>query len=642
MSVQTPGSGNVTVSSLGAASAAPGWGGVPNVTCRAEGTFAVSGVTENTCAAKTAAQWAAVGVSVPTPGSGSVTVSSLGAVSAAPGWGGTPAVTCAPAGVISTLSTNGLGVGRNKGLAVTPDGSMAFAANKQGSGIRCIVLATGTISTLAGGQHGYAEGVGAAAQFGETFGLVVTPDGLHVVVTDQSNHRIRRVVIANGATSLLAGSGQAGYAEGTGASAQFNYPAELAVTPDGLTVLVADSGNHRIRRIVLATATVSLLAGSGVAGYANGVGATAQFNQPIGMAVTPDGATAVVADKRNHRIRRIVISTRVTSLLAGSGTAGYAEGTMSSVQFDEPTSLAVIPDGQSVLVASGHYQRQNNRIRRIVLATGKASLLAGSGSPGYQDGVGASAQFNEAMGVAVMPDGRTALISELYNQKIRRASLGSFSVSGVSENTCAAKTAAEWAAAGVSVQAPGSGNVTVSSLGAISAATSWSGVPNVMCGAGGTFAVLGVSENTCPAKTAAQWLALGLIVPTPGSGNVTVSSLGAVSAAPGWGGTPNVTCGAAGAFAVSGVSENTCPAKTAAQWAAAGVSVQTPGSGNVTVSSLGTVTAGWTGAPKVTCAAAGVFHVSGRCSGNTDASTDVDCGATSQELVAGSGFIAGS
>eukprot|EP01047_Picozoa_sp_COSAG01_P051598 COSAG01_NODE_5344_length_4322_cov_10.094956_1_plen_194_part_10 len=194
------------------------------------------------------------------------------------------------------------------------------------------------------------------------------------------------------------------------------------------------------------------------------------------------------------------------------------------------------------------------------------------------------------------------------------------------------------------MQRPGSGNVTVSSLGAASVAPGWGGTPNVTCGAGVTFAVSGVSEkNTCAAKTAAQWVALGLIVPTPGSGNVTVSSLGAASAAASWSGVPNVTCRAGGTFAVSGVTENTCSAKTATQWAAAGVSVQTPGSGNVTVSSLGTVTtpAGWIGAPKVTCAAAGVFQVSGRCSGNTDASTDVDCGATSQELVAGSGFIAG-
>ena len=101
--------------------------------------------------------------------------------------------------------------------------------------------------------------------------------------------------------STLAGSGASGSANGTGAAAQFNFPSGVAADGSG-NVYVADRYNNRTRRVVVATGAVTTLAGSGVAGFADGIAVVAQFFLPLGVGL--DGAGNVyVADQGNHRIR---------------------------------------------------------------------------------------------------------------------------------------------------------------------------------------------------------------------------------------------------------------------------------------------------------------------------------------------------
>lgn len=102
--------------------------------------------------------------------------------------------------------------------------------------------------------------------------------------------------------STLAGSGEAGYAEGSGVEAQFNFPSGLAVDSAG-NLYVADAFNHCIRKIT-PQGVVSTLAGNGSSGYADGPGAQAQFNLPAGVAVDASG-NVYVADEGNHCVRKI-------------------------------------------------------------------------------------------------------------------------------------------------------------------------------------------------------------------------------------------------------------------------------------------------------------------------------------------------
>ncbi|MEO5948894.1 MAG: prepilin-type N-terminal cleavage/methylation domain-containing protein [Candidatus Saccharimonas sp.] len=193
-----------------------------------------------------------------------------------------------------------------------------------------------------------------AGSFNAPYG-VATDSADNIYVADYGNNRIRKITQA-GIDTVLAGTGVSGFANGAGVSAQFNHPQNLDVDSAG-NVYVADYGNNRIRKITPA-GVVSTLAGSGVAGFADGAGGSAQFNYPGGIAVDSSGIV-YVADKSNHRIRKIT-SAGVVSTLAGSGVAGFADGAGGSAQFYNPSGVAVDSSG-NIYVAD----RFNNRIRKI-------------------------------------------------------------------------------------------------------------------------------------------------------------------------------------------------------------------------------------------------------------------------------------
>jgi prepilin-type N-terminal cleavage/methylation domain-containing protein len=318
--------------------------------------------------------------------------------------------------VVSTLAGSGTGgfadgtgaaaqVNTPAGIAVDTSGTV-YVADFYNHRIRKI-SPTGVVSTLAGsGTAGSSDGTGTAAQFNYPYGVAVDSSG-SVYVADIFNHRIRKIS-PTGVVSTLAGS-TFGFADGTGAAAQFFQPAGVAVDNSG-TVYVADASNNRIRKISPA-GVVSTLAGSGTAGFADGTGAAAQFYGPTSVAVDASG-TVYVADGSNNRIRKIS-PTGVVSTLAGSGTNGFADSTGSAAQFNYPASVAVDASG-TVYVADS----SNHRIRKIS-PTGVVSTLAGSGTAGFADGTGAAAQFSSPNGVAVDSSG-TLYIADAYNHRIRK------------------------------------------------------------------------------------------------------------------------------------------------------------------------------------------------------------------------------
>uniref|UniRef100_UPI003743F19A hypothetical protein n=1 Tax=Psychroflexus aurantiacus TaxID=2709310 RepID=UPI003743F19A len=212
------------------------------------------------------------------------------------------------------------------GVAVDASGTV-YVADYNNHRIRKTTPA-GVVSTLAGSTQGFADGTGSSAQFSKPYGVAVDASG-NVYVADFNNHRIRKTTPA-GVVSTLAGS-TSGFADGTGSSAQFSKPYGVAVDASG-NVYVADFNNHRIRKTTPA-GVVSTLAGS-TQGFADGTGSSAQFNYPIGVAVDASG-TVYVADANNHRIRKITPAGAV-STLAGS-TYGFADGTGISAQFANPT-----------------------------------------------------------------------------------------------------------------------------------------------------------------------------------------------------------------------------------------------------------------------------------------------------------------
>src|SRR3989338_5574635 len=119
------------------------------------------------------------------------------------------------------------------------------------------------------------------------------------------------------ATSLVAGNGTGSYAEGNGSNATLNYPSYLAIDSTGNNIYFTDYTNCRVRRISLATNTTSLVAGSGTCSYAEGTGSAAGFVGPYGIALFND-TLLYVGDYDNNRIRRINLATNATSLVSGN------------------------------------------------------------------------------------------------------------------------------------------------------------------------------------------------------------------------------------------------------------------------------------------------------------------------------------
>jgi sugar lactone lactonase YvrE len=237
-----------------------------------------------------------------------------------------------PMGVVTTIAGSKYSIGSADGTGsaasfsspsgVTVDNSgNVYVADSGNNKIRKITP-LGVVTTFAGsGGFGSADGTGAAASFSSPSGLTVDNSG-NLYVADSSNNIIRKITPA-GVVTTFAGSGYTGSNDSAGYRASFNIPTGLAVDSAG-NVYVADTGNNKIRKITSA-GVVTTLAGSGNAGSADGTRSAASFNSPKGVAVDQAG-NVYVADADNNKIRKIT-PAGVVATLAGNDIAGLAEGT---------------------------------------------------------------------------------------------------------------------------------------------------------------------------------------------------------------------------------------------------------------------------------------------------------------------------
>ena len=279
------------------------------------------------------------------------------------------------------------------------------------------VTSAGVVTTIAGqaGVAGSADGVGAAATFRQPSGLAVDSDGT-IYVADTLNHAIRAISPAGVVTTLAGRSGTPGDADGTGADARFYAPESVALDVDegGGALYVADTNNHTIRRILLATGEVTTVAGgAGVAGSTDGAGTAARFRFPSGIAVGANGRV-YVADTGNDTIRALAANGTVTTLAGSAGSAAASDGKGGAARFNQPTALAADGTGAQLYVLD----TDNHTVRQVVAATGVVTTIAGlAGHSGASDGTGDAARFKFPSGIAWTSGG--LLIADTGNHTLR-------------------------------------------------------------------------------------------------------------------------------------------------------------------------------------------------------------------------------
>ncbi len=288
------------------------------------------------------------------------------------------------------------------GVAVDSANNVYVADTNNGA-IRKITPA-GAVTTLASGT------------FGSPVGIVAVGSTLYFTT---GGHAVRSIGTDGTGLTLLAGTvGSPGSADGAGLTvARFNNPRGIA--SDGTYLYVADTSNHTIRKIEIATGIVSTLAGSaGSSGFTNANGSAARFNGPQGVALSPGGANLFVADSNNNVVRKIVVSSGAVTTFAGQG------GTFGFGEVDGPGTLAAFafPVGIAVDAAGYVYVGDNGgaALRRIAPDGSYVHTIGGQAFwQGGNDGIGTDARFNTP-GSIVLDAAANLYIADTNSHTIRK------------------------------------------------------------------------------------------------------------------------------------------------------------------------------------------------------------------------------
>jgi cysteine-rich repeat protein len=313
-------------------------------------------------------------------------------------------------------------VGQSCGDNTTQAPEVCDDGNTQnGDGCNPTCNLTGTTSLFAGmpNQPGTQDGIGTAARFA---GIgVFAIDATSLWLAEEGNRVIRRIDVATALVTTVAGNGQNAWVDNpVGLSASFGSLEALGT--DGATLWVADGANHRIRAVSTTPPyAVTTVAGSGVAGYADGIGAAAQFDGLRGL--TYYNGYVYFLDPTAATVRRFDPATNDVVTLAGTPyVTGQTDGIGAAASFISPRYIA--SDGSGMLYVA---DTNGNSIRAFNTVTNAVTTFAGNGSCGYLDGVGAAAQIHRPRGMT--SDGTSIYWVEFNAHTIRQAPVATADVS---------------------------------------------------------------------------------------------------------------------------------------------------------------------------------------------------------------------
>jgi sugar lactone lactonase YvrE len=288
------------------------------------------------------------------------------------------------------------------------------------------VDASGNMTTVAGtGTQGYDGDNGQAtlALLDSPGGLAVDATGLYIA--DTHNHRIRKVDLASGIITTIAGISTAGAGGDNDLARKAMLDRPVALTLDAKSNLyLADAGSHRVRRIDAVTGIITTVAGAGIQGYGGDSRSalSALLDSPEGLAVDTSG-NLYLSDTHNQRIRRVDVANGTITTIAGTGGFGYAGdlGASAAARLALPRGLSVDSQGNIYVADSA-----NHRVRRIDIATGEISTIAGDGKQGFAGDGGApeKSSLSSPRATGLSTAGQVT-IADTGNGRVRQVSGGS-------------------------------------------------------------------------------------------------------------------------------------------------------------------------------------------------------------------------
>ncbi len=274
-------------------------------------------------------------------------------------------------------------LGSPRDFAFTPAGELLFLDFAWPQVKLRKVALDGTVSTVAGSTGGNQDGI--PGQFYSPTGLAVSDAGVAYIV-DGYNDNVRKVVLATGAVSTLAGYTQ-GYADGTGINARFSNPFDVVLDAAG-NLLVSDEYNDRIRKVT-PTGVVTTVAGADAGGYLDGPASAALLNSPEALALSPAG-DLYIADQLGTVIRKLSPSGTVSTFAGKKSVYRSLDGPPGDNSFSRIEGLAFDTANNRLLVTDG------NAIRAVA-PDGTVSTVAGmTPQEGVRDGQGLAARFGRS------------------------------------------------------------------------------------------------------------------------------------------------------------------------------------------------------------------------------------------------------
>jgi sugar lactone lactonase YvrE len=307
----------------------------------------------------------------------------------------------------------------NEPKSVTVAGGNLYIADSENHRIRKVDLVTGVITTVAG-QGGAAASPPTAAPH------TPSPDpgepDPFAEPTAAKGEKYVELADQSGTVRFVTGSGEKGRFKGDGGpavQATLNFPSAVAVDSRG-TLYIADTFNHRVRRVDAATGHISTLAGCGTKRFSGdgGPAEKAMLNEPVALALDERRAWLYIADLGNYRVRMVDLDNGKISTFAGNGESDYDGDGQPAVQagLSGPSGLALDADGNLYIADTF-----SGRIRKVEIATGLISAVAGDGSEYRYQGV--PKEFSTGLArpaaIALASDG-TLYITDSDNHLIRK------------------------------------------------------------------------------------------------------------------------------------------------------------------------------------------------------------------------------